>query len=108
MHCRVQCIRAIKNVWGVLIDFMHVCTNINTQIKLGWGGLIDSTLVCTNTCIEQTQVKLGWGGLMHLELVECGITAIGCDILSEKLAINIPLQGLVLDFNAIGDEGAEK
>jgi len=48
-----------------------------------------------------------WDGLVALELVECNISAVGCDLLGEKLRTNIPLKSLTLDHNPIGNAGVQ-
>ena len=48
-----------------------------------------------------------WEGLVALELVECNISAVGCDLLGEKLKVNIPLKSLCLDHNPIGNTGLQ-
>ena len=35
------------------------------------------------------------------------ITPVGCSALAGKLSMDVPLQSLVLDFNAIGDLGVQ-
>ena len=48
-----------------------------------------------------------WEGLVNLELIECNISAVGCELLAEKLRENPPMKSLVIDFNPIGDTGAK-
>lgn len=48
-----------------------------------------------------------WEGLANLELIECNLSAVSCDLLGEKLATNIALKSLVLDFNPLGDDGVK-
>ncbi len=49
--------------------------------------------------------QLEWPGFQHLELFDVRVSPRGCEYLSGQLAQNIPLVTLILDFNAIGDEG---
>ena len=46
-----------------------------------------------------------WEGLVNLELIECNLTSVACDLIGEKLRENIVLKSLVLDFNPLGDAG---
>ena len=46
-----------------------------------------------------------WEGLVNLELIECKLSSVSCDLLGEQLANNIALKSLILDFNPLGDEG---
>lgn len=48
-----------------------------------------------------------WDGLVALELVECNISSVGCDLLGEKLKHNIPLKSLTLDHNPIANTGLQ-
>ena len=47
-----------------------------------------------------------WEGLVNLELIECNLSAVSCQLLADELARNCALKSLVLDFNPIGDTGA--
>ena len=48
-----------------------------------------------------------WEGLVNLELIECNLSHVACELLAERLRANIALRSLVLDFNPIGDAGVK-
>lgn len=61
--------------------------------------------LCENCLYKKKMDQHNWAGYQHLELMDVRLSPRGCEYLSQQLAANIPLVSLVLDFNAIGDEG---
>uniref|UniRef100_A0A6U5VPJ8 Uncharacterized protein n=1 Tax=Guillardia theta TaxID=55529 RepID=A0A6U5VPJ8_GUITH len=62
--------------------------------------------ICENCLDKGKNESHNWPGFVHLELFDVKMSALGCQSLSRSLRENIPLRNLVIDHNAIGDEGA--
>lgn len=68
---------------------------------------INSFELQINSALEQSLAS-GLAHLSHLvelDMSHCGLTAPGCDLLSESLRKSTTLATLILDFNTVGDMG---